>query len=60
MGASGPVWSVIVAVIAGLVLIDYLFSVRRGHTPTLREAAVWSAIRRDIHGRRILRLLCQQ
>src|SRR6516164_708016 len=44
MGASGPVWSVIVAVIAGLVLIDYLFSVRRGHTPTLREAAVWSAI----------------
>ncbi len=44
MGASGPVWSVIVAVIVGLVLIDYLFSVRRSHTPTLREAAVWSAI----------------
>ncbi len=44
MGASGPVWSVIAAVIAGLVLIDYLFSVRRSHTPTLREAAVWSAI----------------
>lgn len=44
MGASGPVWSVIVAVIAGLVLADYLLSVRRAHTPTLREAAVWSAI----------------
>jgi tellurite resistance protein TerC len=44
MGASGPVWSVIVAVIAGLVVFDYLFSVRRAHTPTLREAAVWSAI----------------
>jgi len=44
MGASGPVWSVIVAVIAGLVLIDYLFSVRRSHTPTLHEAAAWSAI----------------
>jgi tellurite resistance protein TerC len=44
MGASGPVWSVIVAVIAGLVLCDYLFSVRRAHTPTLREAAIWSAI----------------
>jgi tellurite resistance protein TerC len=44
MGASGPVWSVIVSVIAGLVLFDYLLSVRRAHTPTLREAAVWSAI----------------
>ncbi len=44
MGASGPVWSVIVAVIAGLVLFDYLFSVRRAHPPTLREAAVWSTI----------------
>jgi tellurite resistance protein TerC len=44
MGASGPVWSVIVAVIAGLVVFDYLFSVRRAHTPTLREAAAWSAI----------------
>lgn len=44
MDASGPVWSVIVAVIAGLVLIDYLFSVRRSQTPTLREAAAWSAI----------------
>jgi tellurite resistance protein TerC len=44
MGASGPLWSVIVAVIAGLVLFDYLFAVRRTHTPTLREASVWSAI----------------
>jgi tellurite resistance protein TerC len=44
MGASGPVWSVIVAVIAGLVVFDYLFSVRRAHTSTLREAAAWSAI----------------
>jgi tellurite resistance protein TerC len=44
MGAAGPVWFVIAAVITGLVLFDYLFSVRRTHTPTLREAAVWSAI----------------
>ncbi|MBV8863337.1 MAG: TerC/Alx family metal homeostasis membrane protein [Mycobacterium sp.] len=43
MGASGPIWSVIIAVIVGLVLFDYLFNVRRTHTPTLREAAVWSA-----------------
>ena len=38
------IWSVIVAVIGALVLFDYLFNVRRTHTPTLREAAVWSAI----------------
>jgi tellurite resistance protein TerC len=44
MGAYGPVWLLTVAVIAGLVLFDYLFSVRRTHPPTLREAAVWSAI----------------
>jgi tellurite resistance protein TerC len=43
LGASGPVWSLIVALIAGLVLFDYLFSVRRANTPTLREAVVWSA-----------------
>jgi tellurite resistance protein TerC len=44
MGASGPVWSVTIAVIGALVLSDYVFSVRRGQPPTLREAAVWSAI----------------
>ncbi|MCV7400668.1 TerC/Alx family metal homeostasis membrane protein [Mycobacterium fragae] len=42
MGDSGLVWTVILAVIAGLVLFDYLFHVRETHTPTLREAAVWS------------------
>jgi tellurite resistance protein TerC len=44
MGVSGPVWFVIIAVIAGLVLLDYLVNIRRTHTPTLREAAVWSAV----------------
>jgi tellurite resistance protein TerC len=44
MGASGPIWSVTVAVVVGLVVFDYLFSVRRAHSPTLREAAAWSAI----------------
>ena len=43
LGASGPVWSLIVALIAGLVLFDYVFNVRRANTPTLREAVVWSA-----------------
>ena len=40
MGASGPVWSAIVAVIGGFILIEYPLSVGRGHVPTLREAAV--------------------
>ena len=44
MGVSGPVWFVIIAVIVGLVLLDYLVNIRRTHTPTLHEAAVWSAV----------------
>jgi len=44
MGSSGPVWFVIIAVIVGLVLFDYFVNVRRTHTPTLREAAAWSAV----------------
>jgi len=44
MGVSGPVWFVIIAVIVALVLLDYLVNIRRTHTPTLREAVVWSAV----------------
>ena len=44
MGASGPIWLVVIAVIVGLVTLDYLVNVRPQHTPTLREAAVWSAV----------------
>ncbi len=40
---SGPIWLVIVAAVAGLVVFDYLFSVRPTRTPTSREAAVCSA-----------------
>jgi tellurite resistance protein TerC len=43
MGASGPIWSVIIAVLVGLILCDYLFNVRRAHAPTWRESAAWSA-----------------
>jgi hypothetical protein len=74
MGASAPVWSVAIAVIAALVVSDHVFSVRRTHPSTLREAPAWSPIylaiaiafdaglglRRDIHERRIFRLLCRQ
>ena len=44
MGVAGPVWLVILAVIVALVLLDYLVNIRRTHTPTLREATVWSAV----------------
>lgn len=42
MGVSGPVWVITVVLIAGLMLFDYAFQVRKTHVPTLREAAVWS------------------
>lgn len=42
MGVSGPVWAVTIVLIAGLMLFDYAFQVRKTHVPTLREAAIWS------------------
>ncbi|MGH3970413.1 MAG: TerC/Alx family metal homeostasis membrane protein [Mycobacterium sp.] len=44
MGVSGLVWALTVVVLVGLTLFDYFFHVRVPHSPTLREAAVWSAI----------------
>ncbi|MGH3961485.1 TerC/Alx family metal homeostasis membrane protein [Mycobacterium sp.] len=44
MGVSGLVWALTVAGLVGLTLFDYFFHVRALHAPTLREAAVWSAI----------------
>ena len=38
------VWAITVVVILGLLAFDFFFHVRKAHTPTLREAAVWSAI----------------
>ena len=37
-------WLVTIAVIIGLLLFDYIFHVRKAHLPTIREAAIWSAI----------------
>lgn len=37
-------WTVTIIVIAALLAFDYIFHVRKAHTPTIREAAVWSAI----------------
>lgn len=44
MGVSGLVWALTVVVLVGLTLFDYFFHIRKTHIPTLREAAVWSAI----------------
>ena len=44
MQVSLGVWVATVVGIAGLLLFDYLVHVRRAHTPSLPEAARWSAI----------------
>ena len=44
MEITGFTWAVTIAVIIGLVLFDYFFHVRKSHSPTLKEAAIWSAI----------------
>jgi len=37
-------WTVTIVLIVALLAFDYFFHVRKAHTPTIREAAVWSAI----------------
>lgn len=37
-------WGLTIAAIVGLLAFDYIFHVRKAHLPTIREAAVWSAI----------------
>ncbi|OBJ59270.1 TerC/Alx family metal homeostasis membrane protein [Mycobacterium sp. 1423905.2] len=44
MGVSGVVWALTIVLIAGLLFFDYFFHIRNTHVPTLREAAIWSAI----------------
>lgn len=41
---SPVVWILTIVGIVGLLAFDYVFHVRKAHEPTLREAAVWSAI----------------
>ncbi len=38
------VWLLTVAGIVGMLVFDFVVHVRRAHCPTLREAAVWSAL----------------
>jgi len=44
MDVPAIVWWLTVAGIAGLLVFDFVFHVRKAHIPTLREAAVWSAV----------------
>ena len=40
MDVPGYVWLLTVLGVVGLLLFDYIFHVRKAHTPTIREAAV--------------------
>jgi tellurite resistance protein TerC len=38
------VWTLTIAGIVGLLAFDFFFHVRKAHTPSLKESAIWSAI----------------
>jgi tellurite resistance protein TerC len=44
MDVSPLLWGLTIAGIVGLLLFDFYFHVRKAHVPTLREAAIWSAL----------------
>jgi tellurite resistance protein TerC len=44
MDVPGYVWLLTVAGIVALLVFDFVFHVRKAHTPTLRESAIWSAL----------------
>ena len=44
MDVPALVWGITVAAIAALLAFDFFFHVRQAHVPTLKEAAIWSAI----------------
>ncbi|GAA4523835.1 TerC/Alx family metal homeostasis membrane protein [Brachybacterium paraconglomeratum] len=44
MTVSPLVWILTILAVLGLLAFDYFFHVRKAHIPTLREAAIWSAI----------------
>ncbi|WP_026552560.1 TerC family protein [Arthrobacter sp. H20] len=44
MEVSPIVWALTIVGIVGLLLFDFFFHVRKAHTPSLKEAAVWSSI----------------
>lgn len=44
MEINGLTWGLTIALIVGLLAFDYFAHVRKAHTPTIREAAIWSAV----------------
>lgn len=44
MSVPPYIWIITIAFIIGLLLFDFFFHVRKAHIPTIKEAAVWSAI----------------
>ncbi|MFV0407620.1 MAG: TerC family protein [Propioniciclava sp.] len=44
MDVSPTIWAMTIALIIGLLLFDFIFHVRKAHTPTIREAATWTSI----------------
>jgi tellurite resistance protein TerC len=41
---SSFVWTLTIAGILGLLAFDFFFHVRKAHTPSLKESAIWSSI----------------
>jgi tellurite resistance protein TerC len=44
MTTPSLVWAFAIALIASLLLFDFVFHVRKAHIPTLREATIWTSI----------------
>lgn len=44
MTVSPTAWVATIILILGLLAYDFIFHVRKAHTPTLKEAGIWSAL----------------
>lgn len=44
MEINGLTWGLTIALIVGLLAFDYFAHVRKAHTPSIREAAIWSGV----------------
>lgn len=44
MHITGLQWAVTLVFILGLLAYDFIFHVRKAHEPTIKEAAIWSAV----------------
>ncbi|MEV7646174.1 TerC family protein [Arthrobacter sp. NPDC089319] len=44
MSVSPLIWGITIVVILALLAFDYFFHIRKAHVPSLKEAAIWSAL----------------